>query len=236
MENSTLSSIEAGKLEPYYYANHTRKEMHEFIPLAAKTLLDVGCHAGGFGAGLKQVRDIEVWGIEPNAAAASQSARFLDHVTNGLFDESAELPENYFDVIVFNDVLEHFVDPWEALKFAHQKLARGGCLIVSLPNLLHVDNLLHLVRDRDFRYEEWGVRDKTHLRFFTRISARRMFEECGYAVEIEQGINSRWWKNSLFYRVAFWLFSGLLEETKYIQNAYVLHERKTTEIVEIRSE
>lgn len=87
--------------------------------------------------------------------------------------------------------------------------------------MLHIDNLLHILLERDFRYEPLGIRDRTHLRFFTRLSAVRMFEECGYEVVVRVGINESWYSPSLVRRIAYRLFRNYLNETKYIQFAFV---------------
>jgi hypothetical protein len=42
---------------------------------------------------------------------------------------------------------------------------------------------------KDWKYEGHGVMDKTHLRFFTGKSIRRMYEELGYSVLTHEGIN-----------------------------------------------
>lgn len=203
------------------YLNNPRPELKEFLPPGAKRLLDVGCAGGAFGATLKAEREIEVWGVEPNVDVASTAGALLDKVISAPFTEDVQLPDGYFDAIFFNDSLEHMVDPWAALRVAKKKLAVNGCIIVSLPNLLHVENLLHIVKDRDFRYESNGVRDRTHLRFFTKTSACRMLEECGYSVRQVEGINKDWWTPSLVRRTAFRVFGRLLEETKYMQFVYI---------------
>jgi len=211
----------SSNIDKYNYAHHARQEMAEFVQPKASRVLDVGCHTGGFGEHLKSQRLIEIWGVEPDKAAAEIARLFLDKVINHPFNNDADIPNQYFDVVIFNDVLEHLTDPWSALILAKSKLKKNGQVIASLPNLLHINNLLHILRDRNFQYEPWGIRDKTHLRFFTQKSAIKMFEECGYEVTSCKGINEDWWSPSLTRRLAFKLLPKLLEETKYIQFAFV---------------
>jgi 2-polyprenyl-3-methyl-5-hydroxy-6-metoxy-1,4-benzoquinol methylase len=123
--------------------------------------------------------------------------------------------------VVFNDVLEHIVDPWASLRLARRHVAPGGVVVASIPNLLHQHNLQHLLLERDFKYEDNGIRDRTHLRFFTRRSMLRMFEESGWRVARIAGINASWWSNSLLLRLAYRILDRQLEETKYIQFAVV---------------
>jgi SAM-dependent methyltransferase len=195
--------------------------MIRFVPKNANTVLDVGCNTGAFGDLLKQTRPCEVWGVEPNPVAAEKARPLLDHVVNAFFDAKTELPDSYFDAIVMNDVLEHMPDPWASLKVAKNKLAPGGHIVLSLPNFRHIDNLLHILIDQDFLYEGNGIRDNTHLRFFTRKSALRLLEECGFIVESIDGLREQWWSNSILRRLAYHFFSKNLEDTKYIQYAIV---------------
>jgi 2-polyprenyl-3-methyl-5-hydroxy-6-metoxy-1,4-benzoquinol methylase len=174
---------------PSYY-NHARRELLAYIPDTVKTALDIGCGSGNFGQIVKQRYNCEVWGIEPNATAANEAAQKIDKTINKIF--SAGMPElngKRFDVIFFNDVLEHLVNPEEALKNCKELLMPGGCIIASIPNIRWYPVVLSLLRYKDFKYELAGVMDKTHLRFFTLKSMRRMFNDAGYHVLTTQGIN-----------------------------------------------
>ncbi len=222
LENSSEAPKDAA---PVSYGNSERQEIARLIPEQAKVLLDVGCHTGGFGAGLKRQRQLEVWGLEPNELAARQAARVLDQVLTERFDANTAAPKGHFDVVFFNDVLEHFLDPWEALHIARERLRPGGCVIASIPNVLHQSNLRHMLFERDFRYEPVGIRDQTHLRFFTRKSMIRLFSDCGFQVETLQGINEDWWHSDWKTRLAYRFFRRALEETKYIQFAIVAKPR-----------
>jgi 2-polyprenyl-3-methyl-5-hydroxy-6-metoxy-1,4-benzoquinol methylase len=204
-----------------HYPDSPRAEMQRFIPADAQRVLDVGCHTGAFGHALKQARRIEVWGVEPAREPAAVAATRLDHVLAEELGADSPLPERHFDAIVFNDVLEHMTSPWDMLELAQRWLAPHGVVVISLPNLLHVDNLEHMLFERDFRYEGRGVRDRTHLRFFTRKSALRMIESCGYTVTECCGINESWWSPSLARRAAFRLFARWLDEFKPQQFAFV---------------
>lgn len=195
--------------------------MLPFIPDDARTVHDVGCSSGGFGAALKSAREVEVWGVEQDAKAAESAAGLLDRVVRSRFDADAPIPNRYFDVVVFNDVLEHMSDPWAALGLVRRKLRPSGVVVASIPNLRHIDCLEHLLIDGDFRYEGHGVRDRTHLRFFTKRSAVRLFEECGFDVTRTVGINANWWGPSPWRRILFRALGRWIEDTKYEQFAFV---------------
>jgi 2-polyprenyl-3-methyl-5-hydroxy-6-metoxy-1,4-benzoquinol methylase len=203
------------------YPDIPRSEMLEFIPSSVQKLLDVGCHTGQFGLAVKNKFDAEVWGVEPNAETAKIASRNLDKVFQGYFSEELDLPEKYFDVISFNDVLEHIPDPWAVLQLAARKLKPGGRIVISIPNFRHIDNLLHILTEKDFNYEPTGIRDKTHLRFFTKKSAPKILSGTGLKLIELKGINEDWWTKSIVRRVAFKIFPRYLEDTKYMQYAIV---------------
>jgi len=202
------------------YSDNPRAEMLAFVPDLAATVLDVGCHTGAFGRGLKQARHCEVWGVEINPYSAEAAAKVLDRVVCGPFETTLALPDAYFDAVVFNDVLEHMVDPWSALHLTQQKLRAGGCVVASIPNLRYICNLRHILLDGDFRYEDEGIRDRTHLRFFTRKSMLALFEDCGYTVRTMTGIQ-RYRAQSRAKKAISRLLVGSLEDLNFLQYAVV---------------
>jgi 2-polyprenyl-3-methyl-5-hydroxy-6-metoxy-1,4-benzoquinol methylase len=206
-----------------YYAEQ-RPEMLRFVPESARRVLDVGCAGGLFGAALKQERSIEVWGVEPVAAAAEAARDRLDRVVARPIEEAlADLPVAHFDAVTFTDVLEHLIDPWAILRATAPLLAPGGVVVASVPNVRFFRNLAMLLFDGDWRYTESGPLDRTHLRFFTRKSMERLFTESGYAVERIEGINRT---RSL--RPFFWnlLFLGRMTDIRFLQ--FVLVARPVT--------
>lgn len=174
------------------YFRAPRAEMLPFVPTSADRVLEVGCAEGAFGAALKQRAGAEVWGIEMNELAAEQAAAVLDEVLTGDVDEQAmTLPDNHFDVIVCNDVLEHLVNPLDTLTLLRRKLRAGGVVVASIPNIRYFPALREILLRRDFPAEDAGVFDRTHLRFFTRKSIVRMFTDAGYDMQRMKGINTR---------------------------------------------
>src|SRR6266404_6550133 len=96
---------------PEYY-QCDRAEMLPFVPQSVSRVLEVGCGAGRFGAEIRRSRKAEVWGIEAIPEIAAQAAERLDRVlTKNIEDGALELPSDYFDCIIFNDVLEHLTYP-----------------------------------------------------------------------------------------------------------------------------
>ena len=169
-----------------------RLDMVPFLPPTAASVLDVGCGAGGLGALLK--RDgRRLYAVEPDeaAAAAAQRSGDYDLVVTGTFPEvEPELPGG-LDAIYFNDVLEHMVTPEDALRAARRLLGPDGVVIASIPNVRNVGVVKPLILDGEWEYEDLGLLDRTHVRFFTRRSMVRLFEEHGFVVERIEGLHPR---------------------------------------------
>jgi O-antigen biosynthesis protein len=86
-----------------------------------------------------------------------------------------------FDRVLLLDILEHLRRPEDLLAECQEVLDRDGQLIVSLPNVANITVRLMLLFGR-FSYTERGLLDRTHLRFFTRKTARRLLERSGYKI------------------------------------------------------
>jgi 2-polyprenyl-3-methyl-5-hydroxy-6-metoxy-1,4-benzoquinol methylase len=213
--------------KPASYFEQSRPEMLPFVPSDCKRVLDVGCGRGNFGQALKQERKIEVWGLEPVAAAAAEAATKLDRVIEGIFTPDANLPPANFDVITFNDVLEHLLDPAEALQFAGKLLKPSGAIVASIPNFRHFPAMWDIVVRGEWRYRDSGIFDRTHLRFFTRKSILALFADCNFSVEKIEGLNAYWgdgtdssprWRN---FKIINGLTLNAIEDMKYLQFAVV---------------
>lgn len=206
------------KQEHYYKC--AREEMLEYVPKGIRKILDVGCGEGGFGRILKQARGAEVWGVEICVDAAENASAYLDRViVQNIEDSDIEMPDEYFDCIIFNDVLEHFKYPWAVLKKMSRYLKENGYIVASIPNIRYLDNIKQLVRDKEWNYVDGGILDKTHLRFFTENSIKNMFAACGYEVVRLEGINAMefYWK----FKVFNWAMNRRFEDMKYQQFACV---------------
>lgn len=205
--------------QPDYYYLQTRSEMDRFVPSTAKRILDVGCAQGLFGQRLKERLGAEVWGLEIVPSAATIARQRLDHVLCGdVLEQFDRIQDNYFDCIIFNDVIEHLVDPYRVLLETRKKLARGGVVVCSIPNIRFFRYLFKFVVHGEWHYDESGVMDKTHLRFFTKKSIREMFESLGYRLVLLEGINpTPSWRVRLLSVATL----GSFEDTRYQQFACV---------------
>lgn len=148
--------------------------------VASGKILDVGCSEGLVGRGLAG-SDYELYGIDKDAAALENARPFYSEVFR-LDIAGGELPPgSEFDAIVFADVLEHVADPNGVLRRFRPLLKDSGLLLISLPNVANWYVRLNLLLGR-FDYSDRGIMDRTHLRFFTLRTAKRLLEDSGFSV------------------------------------------------------
>lgn len=150
------------------------------IPGGAR-VLDVGCATGSFGQLIAAHCHAEVVGIEPDPDRASLAAARGLNVRLGTLDHSLIRDIGTFDVVLFADVLEHLPSPQAMLLLAREALKPSGDLIISVPNVAHWSVRLEVLQGR-FRYQESGIMDATHLRWFTRTSISALLKSAGFRV------------------------------------------------------
>ena len=163
--------------------NNSHKKMLHLIG-NNKEVLDFGCATGYLAHFLSQ-RGCRVTGLEINPEAAKTAEQYCEKVIIADLDlvSLAEiLPEKRFDVAVFGDVLEHLRNPWHTLKATINLLKPDGYVVASIPNVAHGAIRLALLKGK-FEYSELGILDDTHLRFFTRETVEKLFEDTGYFID-----------------------------------------------------
>lgn len=176
--------------KPKNYFQNLRKEMLDFLPDKVHRVLDVGCGDGVFACEISRLKGAETWGLEIDQAAAKRARQTLDKVLVGDIGVLLnDLPKGHFDLIVFNDVLEHMVDPFHVLSEVRSKLSKDGYVLSSIPNIRYFHTLYALVMGGEWEYAESGILDRTHLRFFTSKSIQNMYERLGYSIVRHEGIN-----------------------------------------------
>jgi methionine biosynthesis protein MetW len=160
------------------------------IPDGAR-VLDVGCATGYLAAELTR-RGCTVDGVEVDPVAAEQARAHCRAVVVGDLEAPfthAEVGRMLAgarpDVVVCADVLEHLRDPWAVLAWLKTLLAPGGRAVISVPNIAHWTARRALLRGR-FDYADYGLFDRTHLRFFTRASVAELARRAGFAVLAER--------------------------------------------------
>ncbi len=171
----------------HYYKN-PRSEMLQFLPEEYQEVLEIGCGEGNFALQLKP--GCKVWGVEVDKESDSAAGTHLNKVLHGKYSQvSDEIPTQYCDLIICNDVIEHMEDAEAFLLSIRQKMKFNGFIVASIPNVRYYYNLFELLFQKDWCYREEGILDQTHLRFFTEKSIKRLMSKHRFAVEKLEGIN-----------------------------------------------
>ncbi len=173
--------------QPKHLAHHVRypdyanPELLEKIPLTARTVLDVGCAQGALGeAYLRRNPNARVLGIDIDAESIPHAAARLTEVVCADVEANPmpfAVPDG-IDCIIYGDVLEHMKDPWALLQRHVEHLAPGGTILVCMPNVEHWSLVLRLLQG-NFDYEDMGLLDRTHLRWFTPRTMAAALSEAG---------------------------------------------------------
>jgi len=138
-------------------------------------ILDVGTATGYLGKVWRE-RGHSVTGIEYDPATAASAAQYYDSFQIADVETFAFPYVREFDYIVFADVLEHLRDPAAVLRQCIPALKESGKIIISVPNIANWLIRLSLLFGR-FEYMDRGILDRTHLRFFTLRSLKRLMNE-----------------------------------------------------------
>jgi len=210
-----------------YYFLSVRDDLIHLIPESFKkcNILEIGCGNGATLNKLKQLgiakttTGVELFSSKDNYYNTIDHF-FLENIENILFSDNMH---NSFDIIILGDVIEHLVDPWSTLQKIAQLLSPTGRLIASIPNIRYYKTLRSIVWKGDFHYEEAGILDQTHLRFFCKKNVIDLFEKVDLSIETltsqfdQETINSkRYWINKLTLGIFhdFFVYHYLIVATK----------------------
>jgi SAM-dependent methyltransferase len=151
------------------------------IPSGVARVLDVGCGGGVFGERLRQQGVEEVFGItfsEREAEIAAQRLTTVYCADLNDFDFSAL---GKFDCVVLCHVLEHLYDPGAVLLRLKAALTQQSLVVVALPNVLYWKQRLQFMIGR-WRYQDGGIMDRSHFRFFDYQSSAQLLLDAGYEI------------------------------------------------------
>lgn len=175
------------------YFSGARDDFVAELPVnPAGRILEIGCSAGGTGAlAISQNKCGTYCAVELSQTAAVIAREKLSEVVVGDIEKMDSLPwpKGSFDVLIMSEVLEHFADPWAVLKKLRPYLKPGAIVFCSSPNVAHY-HIIRMMWRGDWKLEESGVMDRTHLRWFTPKTYRELLENCGFVVEYVRPIKT----------------------------------------------
>lgn len=164
------------------YYHWTRREIEPLLPKQCTSILEVGA---GAGTTLRWLKDFyptaETTGVEINPSLLDDLKLNADMAIIGPVDHLFAQLKSY-DLILLLDVLEHLPDPRATLQNLAKILNPGGRVIVSVPNIAHFSVSIPLLLQRRFEYQEAGILDRTHLRFFVEDTAIKLLNDANLNV------------------------------------------------------
>ena len=153
------------------------------------SILDVGCASGLF---MKLASDCGhiVYGVEPNPVMYSAAFIKKLNVIKGYFPEDINKDIQY-DVIIFNDVLEHIPDINFILESCYKYLPENGNLIINIPNSDGIFFRIAKLMARLHLYGSWNRLWQTmfytpHLHYFNPSSLALLAKKHNFKITLKK--------------------------------------------------
>ena len=164
------------------YYHFVRREIKPLLPKSPDRILEVGAGAGATLKWLKTIYpEAETTAVELNPDLQDELKQNVDVAVIGQIDETFTELKTY-DLILLLDVLEHLPDSTTTLRKLSKLLEPGGQIIVSVPNIAHLSVSVPLLLKRRFNYQDSGILDRTHLKFFVEDTAIKLLNDANLIV------------------------------------------------------
>lgn len=149
-----------------------------------KNVLEIGSGPGSITRLLSEVSKCRITALEIDPDAIEKVRPFCHEVHQSDLNDSSWpclLAAQLFDVVVAADVLEHLYQPLAALTAMRNLVTPEGYVVISLPHVGHAAVVACLL-DEDFEYRDWGLLDRTHIRFFGIKNMQALFADAGLKI------------------------------------------------------
>jgi len=150
-------------------------------------VLEIGCNAGKLSKELKQQKNAFVVGVDFDYRLLQIAKKNMDSFILGNIEDEKCLSEcekyGQFDYILLLHIIEHLIDPWTLLTKIKSLLKENGTIICATPNIANWNSRALLFFKGRWEYQNVGVMDKTHLRFFTKKTLIEAFINAGFQIE-----------------------------------------------------
>lgn len=193
------------------FVDFIAKACTNLIPQQSK-LLEIGCGAGANHQLYRSLGYETIHGVEFHPEMAEVAKSRFDHVFAGPIEKFDPMEIKY-NVVVAGDILEHLVNPWDILRRIRTWTTEDSYLGISVPNVQHWHIIKGLLYGR-WDYVDSGILDRTHLRFFTNHSFRKILTSSGWK-PIAHGINPLSKSEKFAMAVSFGRFSSYVATQNY---------------------
>lgn len=137
--------------------------------------LDIGCAAGGFSSLVPE--NTEKWGIDfERHPKLPDNFKFIASD----FSQTWPVPENYFDVVLAGEVIEHVLDTDLFLAKCFAALQTGGYLLLTTPNLSSFANLRYWLQTDNYMWVDSGANQYGHVRYLAPKSMKIALKNIGF--------------------------------------------------------
>lgn len=180
-----LANEKHGAINQTPVHEHHNPDLLRVIPECAEFVIEIGCSSGALAREFKKIKpDCSYFGVDIDSQYTLLADRYCDRTAAIDIEESGNdffIEHQHRDCWVFGDTLEHFRDPWKILRKVRAVIPAQGCVVACIPNAQHWSVQVKLGVG-DFRYQDSGLLDRTHLRWFTRQTIMELFAETGFDV------------------------------------------------------
>lgn len=226
-KKASMDFVESYSIKDKIYYQHVRTDVVSLLPQQPNLhILEVGAGSGSTLVYLKDEGVAEkVYGVDiMEIDGGFQNSPLIDNFFIQNIEENhvLDIPENSLDVIIYPDVLEHLYYPQKALENLKKYLKPNGTIITSIPNFRNRNALIRIYFKGTFKYEERGIFDRTHIRFFCKKDMTEMIKNAGFDIESVTPEYELQYKLNNKRRWTYWkvkLSGGILEQfytTQYL--------------------
>jgi hypothetical protein len=160
-------------------------DLLRIIPDTSSKLIEIGCSSGALAHALKLKKpDINWIGVEIDFEYAELASRYCNEIYCSDIESWGESYFNQFkdrDCWIFGDVLEHLKDPWSVIGKIRAVIPEYGSIVACIPNASHWSLVVKFATG-SIGYQDEGLLDRTHLRWFSRSTIRQLFEFNGFRI------------------------------------------------------
>lgn len=197
------------------YHDHVRTDVVPFVPTTGGKLLDFGGGAGATAAYLRAAGHVAIVGVADLVDNTSSSTG-LDFFYQANLEEDGLIDrivaeQGKFQMILALDILEHLLDPWATARRLAAALDDGGYLVVSLPNIRNYKALAPLLLRNRWDYQDAGILDRTHLRFFVKSTSCDLVRQTGLTIQKVEPSPAGGRKVALFRKLTFGLLNSFTD-------------------------